>query len=110
MTPENGTHQPLTRRERTYLPVIYYLTRRDEPTIAAQIVRWLGVTPPTVTQALQQFVARGLIERTSRGTITLTPTGHALAETLVRRHRLLECFLCIVSDAPRRHTCSRAHW
>lgn len=100
MPQENGSERSPTRRERTYLPVIYHLTRSGEPVIAAQIARWLDAAPPTVTQVLQQFVARGLLVRDSRGAITLTAAGVTLAETLVRRHRLLECFLLDIVGIP----------
>jgi DtxR family Mn-dependent transcriptional regulator len=100
MTHNNGCEYTPTRRERTYLPVIYYLTRRDPPVIAAQLARWLGVTPPTVTQAVQQLVSRDLICRDPRGAISLTGNGLALAEMMVRRHRILECFLVDVVGMP----------
>lgn len=96
----NGTRSSMTWRERTYLPVLYYLAQRDEPVIAARVVRWLRVSPPTVTQALQQFTARGLIVRDPRGAITLTTAGVALAETVVRRHHILERFLFDVVGMP----------
>jgi len=100
MTHNNGSDHTPTRRERTYLPVIYHLTRREPPVIAAQVARWLGVTPPTVTQALQQLVARDLICRDARGAISLTGNGLALAEMMVRRHRILERFLVDVVGMP----------
>jgi DtxR family Mn-dependent transcriptional regulator len=93
---DNGADHIPTRRERTYLHVISYLTRREPPVIAAQVARWLGVTPPTVTQAIQQLVDRDLICRDARGAISLTVNGLALAEMMVRRQRILERFLADV--------------
>ncbi|NOK59861.1 MAG: metal-dependent transcriptional regulator [Chloroflexi bacterium AL-W] len=95
--PDNASHNEadnvnnLTIRERMYLRVIYHLLQQSEPVIAAHVTRWLNVTASTVTQTLQQLVARGFINR--KGSITLTATGLALAETMVQQHYILECFL-----------------
>ena len=83
----------LTLRERMYLRAIYHLLQQNEPVIAAHLTRWLNVTASTVTQTLQHLVARGFINRTRQGNITLTATGLDLAEAMVRQHHILECFL-----------------
>ena len=87
-----GDAQP-TLVERSYLEVIYYLTARREPVIAAQLARWIRVRPPTVTNIVQRLEQKRLIEREAAGAIRLTPNGAAIAEEVVRRHRLLERFL-----------------
>lgn len=79
--------------ERSYLEVIYYLAARREPVIAAQLARWIRVRPPTVTNIVQRLEQKGLIVRDPTGAISLTPAGSAIAEHVVRRHRLLERFL-----------------
>ncbi len=90
-----------TEKEREYLEIIYYLEQRNETVIAARLARWMGVQPPTVTHVLTQLEARkGYIARTARGEITLTPEGFTVAEQIVRRHRLLECFLLDVLHVP----------
>ncbi|MEM8532237.1 MAG: metal-dependent transcriptional regulator [Chloroflexota bacterium] len=93
-SPDEGNSAPsLTLRERMYLRAIYHLLQQGEPVIAAHLTRWLNVTASTVTQTLQQLVARGFINRTRQGSITLTATGLELAETMVQQHHMLECFL-----------------
>ncbi|NNJ10048.1 metal-dependent transcriptional regulator [Chloroflexales bacterium ZM16-3] len=83
-----------TEKEREYLEVIYYLAARNEPVIAARLARWMGVQPPTVTVILRHLEEKKkLITRSAHGEITFTPEGFALAEAMVRRHRILERFL-----------------
>jgi DtxR family Mn-dependent transcriptional regulator len=83
-----------TEKEREYLEVIYYLAARNEPVIAARLARWMGVQPPTVTVILRQLEdKKRLIARNAHGEISFTPAGFALAEAMVRRHRILERFL-----------------
>lgn len=91
--------QPTTV-ERSYLEVIFYLASRREPVIAAQLVRWMGVRPPTVTHTLQRLLRKGLIAREDSGEIQLTDSGQAQAEQVVRRHRLIERFLYDVMGIP----------
>lgn len=83
----------LTPVERSYLEVIAYLAARGEPVIAAQISRWLRVSPPTVTAMVQRLEQKQLIRRNASHIIALTDAGAAVAEQVIRRHRLLERFL-----------------
>lgn len=89
-----------TIKERDYLEIIYYLTQRDGPVIAAQVARWLNLQAPTVSHALHEMEKKGYITRNDRNEISLTPPGAALAETIIRRHRLLERFLFDVMQVP----------
>ncbi|HWQ14568.1 MAG TPA: metal-dependent transcriptional regulator [Roseiflexaceae bacterium] len=89
-----------TEKMREYLEVIYYLAARSEPVIAARLAQWMHVTPPTVTDIVQKMEKRGYIARDGRGEITLTDEGFALAEAMVRRHRILERFLVDVMGLP----------
>lgn len=90
-----------TEKEREYLEIIYYLTVRGERVIAAQIARWMGVQPPTVTHVLkEQLGKKKYINRGRQGEISLTPLGREVAEAVVRRHRILECFLLDVLQMP----------
>lgn len=89
-----------TNKERDYLEVIYYLSLRPEPVIAAHLARWLSLQPPTVSYALQEMEKKGYISRDERSEISLTAAGTELAETIIRRHRLLECFLAEVVGVP----------
>lgn len=96
---QSGDEGP-TAKEREYLEVIYYLSARHEPVIAARLARWMSVQPPTVTHIVKQLEEKALIARDARGEITLTPNGFTLAEAMVRRHRILERFLVDVMHIP----------
>ncbi|MFP4437390.1 MAG: metal-dependent transcriptional regulator [Chloroflexaceae bacterium] len=89
-----------TTKERDYLEVIYYLSQRDEPVIAAVLARWLNLQPSTVSHAVHEMDRKGYIQRDERNIISLTADGFGLAEEIVRRHRVLECFLADVVGMP----------
>lgn len=82
-----------TDKMREYLEVIYYLSARGEPIIGARLAEWMHVSAPTVTNIVQRMEDQGYIARDGRGEISLTTEGFALAEAMVRRHRVLERFL-----------------
>jgi DtxR family Mn-dependent transcriptional regulator len=92
-----------TEKMREYLEVIYYLSARQEPVIAARLAEWMHVSAPTVTNIVARLVALELIDRDPRGEIRLTAEGYTLAETMVRRHRILERFLVDVMGLPWEH-------
>lgn len=94
-----GDPEP-TEKMREYLEVIYYLSARNEPVIAARLADWMHVTAPTVTNIVAKMEQRGYITRDSHNLITLTEDGFALAEAMVRRHRILERFLVDVMGLP----------
>lgn len=89
-----------TEKMREYLEVIYYLSTRSEPVIAARLAEWMRVTPPTVTNILKRMEDKRYITRDARGEIKLTPEGFEVAENVVRRHRILERFLVDVMGIP----------
>lgn len=89
-----------TGKMREYLEVIYYLSARKEPVISARLADWMHVTPPTVTNIVQRMEEKGYIRRDAKGEISLTDEGFTLAEAMVKRHRVLECFLVQVMGVP----------
>jgi DtxR family Mn-dependent transcriptional regulator len=89
-----------TEKMREYLEVIYYLSARREPVIGARLAEWMGVTPPTVTNIVQRMEEQGYIARDGKGEIRLTDEGFALAEAMVKRHRILERFLVDIMQVP----------
>ncbi len=75
-----------------YCETIFELAEDDLEVIQARIADRLGVSRPAVSEMIRRMQAEGLVEE-GRGTIELTAAGHSLAETVVRRHRIAECFL-----------------
>jgi DtxR family Mn-dependent transcriptional regulator len=76
-----------------YLLNIYTISGEGRTVIAARLAEALEVAPPTVTATLHRMARDGLIEVTPQKEVILTESGHSLAETMVRRHRLAERLL-----------------
>ena len=85
-----------------YLEVIYFLAFpvseygpivRDTPALGARIADMLGVSRPSVSEMIKRLEHDGLVERGEKKEAILTERGRKAAEKVVRRHRLIECFL-----------------
>src|SRR5918993_3891435 len=70
---------------------IYELAEDEVDVIQARIADRLGVSRPAVSEMVRRMTTEGLVR--VDGTIQLTDHGVALAERIVRRHRLAERFL-----------------
>ncbi|MFZ4720585.1 MAG: metal-dependent transcriptional regulator, partial [Ilumatobacteraceae bacterium] len=70
---------------------IFELQEDDVAVIQARIAERLQVSRPAVSEMIKRLDAEGLI--TTDGSIHLTNAGQALAQRVVRRHRLAERFL-----------------
>ena len=79
-----------------YCETIYELAEDDVDVIQARIADRLEISRPAVSEMMKRMEAEGLVEGGRR--ITLTAEGRALAETVVRRHRLAERFLVDILD------------
>jgi len=64
-----------------------------EPPRSARLADWLGVTRPTVTVALRRMTRDGMVRMNNRKEIELTAAGRRAAESIVRRHRIMERWL-----------------
>ena len=76
-----------------YLETIFCIAAEDEPVRPSRIAQWLGVKAPTVSIGLRRLRAGGWIQTELDRRVTLTAAGTDAAETIVRRHRLAECWL-----------------
>ncbi|MCU1483964.1 MAG: putative DtxR family transcriptional regulator [Actinomycetia bacterium] len=74
-----------------YCEAIFELKEDDLDVIQARIAERLGVSRPAVSEMIRRLTTEGLVN--IDGGITLTDSGLALAERVVRRHRLAERFL-----------------
>lgn len=77
----------------SYCETIYNMAMEGDIVIGARLADKFRVAAPTVTQTLQRLMKAGYITMDSRRHITLTDEGVALAEAVLRRHRLTERFL-----------------
>jgi DtxR family Mn-dependent transcriptional regulator len=76
-----------------YLGAIYDLTGGDKPVIGARLARHMHVSAPSITEALKRMQREGYIRLARKKEIRLTSKGLTIAETMARRHRLLERWL-----------------
>ena len=75
-----------------YCEAIFELREEDVHVVQARIADRLELSRPAVSEMIRRMEGAGLVE-INGGVIRLLPDGHALAETVVRRHRLAERFL-----------------
>jgi DtxR family Mn-dependent transcriptional regulator len=76
-----------------YLEAIYYMWAEKEPLRSARLADWLGVSRPTVAVGLRRMTRDGLVRMNGRKEIELTALGKRAAESIVRRHRIMERWL-----------------
>ncbi len=75
-----------------YLETIFALEEEGIPVIQARLAERLGKAAPSVSEMLDRLEADDLIVRSARQ-IAMTQKGTALAEGVVRKHRLAERLL-----------------
>jgi DtxR family Mn-dependent transcriptional regulator len=76
-----------------YLEAIFYISNEGEAVRSARLADWLSVSRPTVTVAVRRMSRDGLVRLNARKEIELTPKGNRMAESIVRRHRIMERWL-----------------
>jgi DtxR family transcriptional regulator, Mn-dependent transcriptional regulator len=83
-----------------YLEAVYELEEEGQRILQARIGERLGLAPATVSEGIKRLVAENLVTVEGGRDISLTDDGRALAETLVRRHRLAERMLVDILGIP----------
>jgi DtxR family transcriptional regulator, Mn-dependent transcriptional regulator len=83
-----GEHHPAFEE---YCECIFELDEDDVDVIQARIADRLQVSRPAVSEMMRKLEVEGLV--THDGTIALTEAGSALAQRVVRKHRIAERFL-----------------
>jgi DtxR family Mn-dependent transcriptional regulator len=76
-----------------YLKAIYDLSQNEQPVSTTDISRTLKIAPSSVTEMLKKLADKGYIAHSPYHGTRLTTSGRRTAETIVRKHRLLERFL-----------------
>ena len=92
--PERGTHAPQEYHPpvEEYLETMLSLAEEGVPVIQARIAERLGRSAPSVSEMLDRLTEDGYVTREGRR-LLLTDSGRALAEKVVRKHRLAERLL-----------------
>jgi DtxR family Mn-dependent transcriptional regulator len=75
-----------------YLETMLALDEEGVPVIQARIAERLGRSAPSVSEMLDRLIEDGYVTREGRR-LSLTASGRALAEKVVRKHRLAERLL-----------------
>ena len=76
-----------------YLAAIYDLAGTDKPVIGARLARHMHVSAPSITEAIRRMQKDGYVRVGTRKEVRLTTKGLGIAETMARRHRLIERWL-----------------
>lgn len=76
-----------------YLEAIYYMWAEQEPLRSSRLADWLSVSRPTVAIGLRRMARDGLVRMNTHKEIELTARGRKAAESIVRRHRIMERWL-----------------
>jgi DtxR family transcriptional regulator, iron-dependent repressor len=85
-----GSHTATVDR---YLETIFYIAAEGGPVRPSQLVSWLGVSAPTVSEGLKRLERDGWITTARDRSVQLTTSGADIARAIVRRHRVLERWL-----------------
>lgn len=94
------THDHATEGEEHYLETIFWLEEAGLPITGANIARAQQVSPPTVHEMVGRLERDGFVERNDDKSLAFTERGRGHAESVVRRHRLVERFLTDVLGIP----------
>lgn len=93
-------HDHATVAEEEYLQTIFWLQEAGLPITGANIARAMQLSAPTVHEMVARLESDGYVTRRPDKSWQFTQNGREHAETIVRRHRLIERFLTDVLDIP----------
>src|SRR5688572_28925342 len=89
-----------TVAEEEYLQMIFWLHEAGLPMTGANVARAMQLSAPTVHEMVGRLERDGYITRAADKSSSFTAEGQEHAETIVRRHRLIERFLTDVLKIP----------
>ncbi|QEN03688.1 metal-dependent transcriptional regulator [Thiospirochaeta perfilievii] len=75
-----------------YLETILQLERKNRVARVKDIASWLGVQMPSVSGALKNLKAKGMINYEKNSYISLTEEGMSIAVKVYEKHKLLVSF------------------
>lgn len=83
-----------------YLEAVFELEEEGRQVLQARIGERLGLAPATVSEGVKRMISEGFLDIQGTRDIVLTADGRAMAEALVRRHRLAERMLVDILGIP----------
>ena len=78
--------KPLATRSEDYLEIIYNMSREHGHAHSVDIAKTLGVSKPTVFNALQTLIEQGFVIKQAYGDVTLTDKGKSYARDVIKKH------------------------
>lgn len=87
-------HPPLSRSAEDYLKAIYGISERGDTASTSAIADALAVQPASVTGMVKRLAESGLLEHAPYRGVRLTELGVREALKVLRRHRIIETYLC----------------
>jgi DtxR family Mn-dependent transcriptional regulator len=84
----------LSRSVEDYLKAIYRLGAAGDPASTSSIAQALDIQPASVTGMVKRMAETGLLEHVPYRGVRLTEAGTREALRVLRRHRILETYLC----------------
>jgi DtxR family Mn-dependent transcriptional regulator len=91
---------PVSPTHQMYLKALHRLCQIHPVGRVRDLADELGLTPGTVSTALNRLQDLGLVEREHYGGALLTPSGSALAQCVERRYETLKLLLTDVFGVP----------
>jgi DtxR family Mn-dependent transcriptional regulator len=85
---------PLSRSVEDYLKAIYGLCEAGAAASTSAIAEALDIQPASVTGMVKRLAESGLLEHVPYRGVRLTENGAREALAVLRRHRILETYLC----------------
>jgi DtxR family Mn-dependent transcriptional regulator len=85
---------PLSRSVEDYLKAIYGLCESGDAASTSAIADALDIQPASVTGMVKRLAESGLLEHVPYRGVRLTSSGTREALRVLRRHRILETYLC----------------
>jgi DtxR family Mn-dependent transcriptional regulator len=89
-----------TVAEEEYLQILFWLKEAGLALTGANVARAMQLSPPAVHEMVGRLERDGYVTRGADKAIAFTPDGAVQAESVVRRHRLIERFLTDVLGVP----------
>ncbi len=90
---DDGTPAELSEASQGYLLALRWMTGSGGPAMTASLARKLGVTTQAASEMVGRLAHDGLVSVSPERSLALTAAGLAAADTIFRRHALLEWLL-----------------
>lgn len=90
---QKPSHIEMSSVQGEYLIRIYTTLREGSRVVGSRLADRLGVSASAVTQAFQRMERQGLAVIDNDWGVQLTPEGRGIAESIIRRHYLIERLL-----------------